>query len=128
MSDTKKFPIISLLLASGFGSAAAIGFLAGFAWLMVKQGMTQDAAAPFVTVAVCLGSCLAGTLLTALQKEKALLCGSAEGTFFAGILFVLGILNQSEWEAGQFVRAGLVLLMGILGGILGMMLTERRRH
>lgn len=128
MSDTKKFPATSLLLASGIGSVAVIGSLAGFAWLMVKQGMTQEAAAPFATAAVCFGSCLSGMLLTALQKEKALLCGAAEGVFFAGLLFLLGTLNQSEWEAGRFIRAGLVLLMGVLGGILGMMLTERRRH
>ena len=28
----------------------------------------------------------------------------------------------------QFVRAGLVLLMGVLGGILGMLRTERKRR
>mgnify|MGYP001724019793 len=28
----------------------------------------------------------------------------------------------------QFVRAGLVLLMGVLGGVLGMLRAERKRR
>ena len=46
MSDTKKFPAIGLLVVFGVGSAAAAVSLAGFGWLMVKQGLTQEAAAP----------------------------------------------------------------------------------
>ena len=55
MSDTKKFPAIGLLVVLGVGSAAAAVSLAGFGWLMVKQGLTQEAAAPLATAAVCLG-------------------------------------------------------------------------
>ena len=46
MSDTKKFPAIGLLVVFGVGSAAAAVSLTGFGWLMVKQGLTQEAAAP----------------------------------------------------------------------------------
>ena len=53
MSDTKKFPAIGLLVVLGVGSAAAAVSLAGFGWLMVKQGLTQEAAAPLATAAVC---------------------------------------------------------------------------
>ena len=42
MSDTKKFPAIGLLAVFGVGSAAAAVSLAGFGWLMVKQGLTQE--------------------------------------------------------------------------------------
>ena len=44
MSDTKKFPAIGLLVVFGVGSAAAAVSLTGFGWLMVKQGLTQEAA------------------------------------------------------------------------------------
>ena len=140
MSDTKKFPAIGLLVVFGVGSAAAAVSLAGFGWLnpmskdigfgwlMVKQGLTQEAAAPLATAAVCLGSFLSGLLMAILQKGKGLVWGAAEGVLFAGLLFILGTLYQSEWETIQFVRAGLVLLMGVLGGILGMLRTERKRR
>lgn len=121
MSDTKKFPAIGLLVVLGVGSAAAAVSLTGFGWLMVKQGLTQEAAAPLATAAVCLGSFLSGLLMAILQKGKGLVWGAAEGALFAGLLFILGTLYQSEWETMQFVRAGLVLLMGVLGGVLGML-------
>ena len=50
------------------------------------------------------------------------------GALFIGLLFILGTLYQSEWETMQFVRAGLVLLMGVLGGVLGMLRAERKRR
>ena len=125
MSDTKKFPAIGLLVVFGVGSAAAAVSLTGFGWLMVKQGLTQEAAAPLATAAVCLGS---GLLMAILQKGKGLIWGAAEGALFAGLLFILGTLYQSEWETMQFVRAGLVLLLGVLGGILGMLRAERKRR
>ena len=128
MSDTKKVPAVSMLIVFGLGGAAAAGYLAVSGWLMVKQGMTQEAAGPLATTAVCLGSFLSGLLMAAFQKEKGLLWGVAEGALFAGMLFLLGTLYQSEWETAQFIRAGLVLLTGIVGGVLGMLCAERRRH
>ena len=118
MSDTKKFPAIGLLVVFGVGSAAAAVSLAGFGWLMVKQGLTQEAAAPLATAAICLGSFLSGLLMAILQKGKGLVWGAAEGVLFAGLLFILGTLYQS----------GLVLLMGVLGGVLGMLRAERKRR
>ena len=128
MSDAKKFPAVSLLAVFGLGSAATAGGLAGSGWLMVQQGLTQDAAAPLATAAVCLGSFLGGLLMALLQKGKGLIWGAAEGALFAGLLFLLGTLYQSEWGTMQFVRAGLVLLMGVLGGIFGMLHAEHRRR
>ena len=52
MSDTKKFPAIGLLVVFGVGSAAAAVSLTGFGWLMVKQGLTQEAAAPLATAVI----------------------------------------------------------------------------
>lgn len=122
MSDAKNFPAVGLLAVFGLGSAAAAGGLAGSGWLMVQQGLTQDAAA------VCLGSFLSGLLMALLQKGKGLVWGAAEGALFVGLLFLLGTLYQSEWGTMQFVRAGLVLLMGVLGGIFGMLRAEHRRR
>ena len=128
MSDAKKFPAVELLAVFGLGSAAAAGGLTGSGWLMVQQGLTQDAAAPLATAAVCLGSFLSGLLMSLLQKGKGLVWGAAEGALFVGLLFLLGTLYQSEWGTMQFVRAGLVLLMGVLGGIFGMLRAEHRRR
>ena len=110
MSDAKKFPAVGLLTVFGLGSAAAAGCLTGSGWLMVQQGLTQDAAASLATAAVCLGSFLSGLLMSLLQKGKGLVWGAAEGALFVGLLFLLGTLYQSGWGTRQFVRAGLVRL------------------
>ena len=71
---------------------------------------------------------VARILLTALPWYLAGLTLYLLTALFAGLLFILGTLYQSEWETMQFVRAGLVLLMGVLGGILGMLRAERKRR
>ena len=128
MSDTKKIPGDRSAGRFRSGQCGSNRELAGFGCLMVKQGLTQEAAAPLATAAICLGSFLSGLLMAILQKGKGLVWGAAEGALFAGLLFILGTLYQSEWETMQFVRAGLVLLMGVLGGILGMLRAERKRR
>lgn len=128
MSDTKVFPAVRVLLSFGLGAAAAAGCLAGFGWMMVRQGMTQEAAGPLATAAVCTGSSLSSFLLSALQKEKGLVWGITEGILFVGVLILLGTLYQSEWQTPQFIRVGFVLTSGILGGILGMLRAGRRRR
>ena len=92
------------------------------------KGFGLNQAIPLATAAICLGSFLSGLLMAILQKGKGLVWGAAEGALFAGLLFILGTLYQSEWETMQFVRAGLVLLMGVLGWILGMLRAERKRR
>ena len=128
MSDTKTFPAVRVLLSFGLGVAAAAGCLAGFGWMMVGQGMTQEAAGPLATAAVCAGSFLSGFLLSAFQKEKGLIWGAMEGILFVGALVLLGTLYQSEWQMPQFIRAGFALTAGTLGGTLGMLCAGRRRR
>ena len=79
--------------------AAGSRELAGFGWLMVKQGLTQEAAAPLATAAVCLGCFLSGLLMAITGKRAKGSSGAAvEGALFTGLLFILGTLYQSEWE------------------------------
>lgn len=128
MSDTKTFPVMQMVLSFGLGAVATAGCIAGCGWLMVRQGMTQEAAGPLATSAVCLGSFLGGLFLASFQREKGLIWGIAEGLLFVGVLILLGTLYQSEWQTFQFIRAGLVLMAGMLGGTLGMFRAGRRRR
>ena len=128
MSDTKKFPAIGLLVVFGVGSAAAAVSLAGFGWLMVKQGLTQEAAAPLATAAVCLGSFLSGLLMAILQKGKGLVWGAAEGVLFTGLLFYSGY-TVPERVGNDAVRPGRACPAdGVLGGVLGMLRAEQKRR
>ena len=106
MSDTKKFPAIGLLVVFGVGSAAAAVSLAGFGWLMVKQGLTQEAAAPLATAAVCLGSFLSGLLMFILstsRRDRARVLVSMKSS---GLLFSVVLLaHQKLFLFGRQVPA-----------------------
>ena len=130
MSDTKKFPAIGLLVGFRSGQCwqQAVS-LTGFGWLMVKQGLTQEAAAPLATAAVCLGSFLSGLLMAILQKGKGLVWGAAEGALFIGLHFYSGY-TVPERVGNDAVRPGRACPAdwGVLGGVLGMLRTERKRR
>lgn len=60
MSEQKKFSVGPALLAFGIGGAFAGGCMAGLAYLMARQGLSQAAAWPMASAAVCAGSLLSG--------------------------------------------------------------------
>lgn len=62
MSEQKKFSVGPALLAFGIGGAFAGGCMAGLAYLMARQGLSQAAAWPMASAAVCAGSLLSGWL------------------------------------------------------------------
>ena len=128
MSDTRTFPAGRILICFAVGVATVAGSLAGCGGLMVARGLTQEAAYPLAAASLCLGRLLSGFLLAMLQKEKGLVWGATEGLLFVGALVLVGTLSQSEWAMSQFIRAGLVMMAGMLGGTLGMLRVGRRLH
>ena len=113
---------MGLLVVFRSGQCGSNRDLAGVRLADGQTGPDAGAAAPLATAAVCLGSFLSGLLMAILQRAKGLVWGAAEGVLFAGLLFILVHCYQVS-ETMQFVRAGLVLLMGVLGGVLGMLRT-----
>ena len=102
--------------------------LAGAAAWMEHQGISNAAAWPLSTAAVCLGSFAGGWLAAFLQKSRGLICGAVEGWLIIGLLLALlfgygGTLNEM-----QGLRCALVLCAGCLGGFCGMLCTEKLRH
>lgn len=123
-------------LPSGLGGAAAafaLGavatgmWMAGAASLMVRRGLSQGAAWPLATAAVCAGALLSGWLFAFLQKKRGIVCGAVQGGLFAGVLLLASLADgaPSEW---QLVRVVLAFGFGCGGGFLGMLCAERRRR
>ena len=70
MSEQKKFSVGPALLAFGIGGAFAGGCMAGLAYLMARQGLSQAAAWPMASAAVCAGSLLSGWLAAFFQRSR----------------------------------------------------------
>ena len=62
MSEQKKISVGAALLAFGIGGAFAGACMAGLAYLMARHGLSQAAAWPMASAAVCAGSLFSGWL------------------------------------------------------------------
>ncbi len=128
MSEQKKFSVGPALLAFGIGGAFAGGCMAGLAYLMARQGLSQAAAWPMASAAVCAGSLLSGWLAAFFQRSRGLLCGAIQGILFVLLLTIFGLWTGFSPTEMQLLRFALVFLFGCMGGIFGMLRTERRHH
>ena len=102
--------------------------MAGLAYLMVRHGLSQAAAWPMASAAVCSGSLLSGWLAAFFQRSRGLVCGAIQGVMFVLLLTGFGLYAGFAPAEMQLVRFALVFLFGCLGGIFGMLRTERRHH
>lgn len=101
--------------------------MAGLAYLMARQGLSQAAAWPMASAAVCAGSLLSGWLAAFFQRSRGLFCGAIQGILFVLLLTIFGLwAGFAHRDAAS--RFALVFLLGCMGGIFGMLRTERRHH
>ena len=121
MSEQKKFSVGPALLAFGIGGAFAGS-------CMARQGLSQAAAWPMASAAVCAGSLLSGWLAAFFQRSRGLLCGAIQGILFVLLLTIFGLWAGFSPTEMQLLRFALVFLFGCMGGIFGMLRTERRHH
>lgn len=120
MSEQKKISVGAALLAFGIGGAFAGACMAGLAYLMARHGLSQAAA--------CAGSLFSGWLAAFFQHSRGLVCGAIQGAMFVLLLTGFGLYAGFAPAEMQLVRFALVFLFGCLGGIFGMLRTERRHH
>ena len=102
--------------------------MAGLAYGMVQQGLSQSAAWPMATCAISAGSLFSGWLMAFWQKSRGLLCGVVQGTLFVFLLLCFALFSggpPGEWE---LIRFAVVFLFGCIGGVLGMLRSEKRRR
>lgn len=122
-----KFPAAVVLISFSAGGAITGLWMAALALLMVRRGLSQSAVWPLATVAVGAGSLFSGWLMAFLQRSRGLLCGLTQGLLFVFLLFAFAVLIDSPLQELQFLRFGVVLLLGCTGGFFGVRRAERRR-
>ena len=123
-----KFPAGRALVSFGAGCCVTGACMAGLAALMAQQGLSQDVAWPMATCAVSAGSLFSGWLMAFWQKSRGLLCGVVQGALFVFLLLCFGLLSGSPLQEMQLVRFEVTLLFGCIGGVLGMLRSERKRR
>jgi len=129
MSEKFKGPALPVrfILSFALGAATAGGCLAGFAAMMVRQGLSQEAARPLATAAVCIGSLLAGWLFALWQGSRCLVCGAGQGSLFAAALLLAQSAAGAALDMERLLGLGLVALAGALGGLI-QAFAPKRKH
>ena len=124
-----KFPAGRALVSFGAGCCVTGACMAGLAALMAQQGLSQDAAWPMATCAVSAGEPVQ-RLADGFLAEKAAGCSVrwCRGLYSFFCCFASVCLSGSPLPEMQLVRFGVTLLFGCIGGVLGMLRSERKRR
>ena len=123
-----KFPAGRALVSFGAGCCVTGACMAGLAALMAQKGLSQDVVWPMATCAVSAGSLFSGWLMAFWQKSRGLLCGVIQGALFVFLLLGLSLLSGAPPQEIQLVRFAVALLFGCIGGVLGLLRSERKRR
>ena len=123
-----KFPAGRVLISFGVGCCITGACMASLAALMTQKGLSQDVVWPMATCAVSAGSLFSGWLMAFWQKSRGLFCGVVQGALFVFLLFSFGLLSGAPPQEMQLVRFAVTLLFGCIGGVLGLLRSERKRR
>ena len=127
-NSSEKFPAGRALVSFGAGCCVTGACMAGLAALMAQKGLSQDVVWPMATCAVSAGSLFSGWLMAFWQKSRGLLCGVIQGALFVFLLLGLSLLSGAPPQEIQLVRFAVALLFGCIGGVLGLLRSERKRR
>lgn len=110
-----------LLLGTAAGAAACTLLLVIFAAACVGlRRIPQAALVPLTIAAAAVGAFLAGWVSGALSGRHGLIYGLCSALLLFLILFICGeILTRDGLSAAVYIRFGVMLLLGMLGGIAG---------
>ena len=127
-TSPEKFPAGRALVSFGAGCCITGACMAGLATLMAQQGLSQEVVWPMATCSVSAGSLASGWLMAFWQKKRGWLCGLTQGTLFALLLLGFGLFSGSSLQELQWIRFAVTLLFGCIGGVLGVLRSERKRR
>ena len=130
MSEPRKFPAaaLSFALFCGLGLAVTLACLAGAAQLMVQKGASGTIVVPLSTAAVCIGGLLSAFAAAAWKRQHGLVTGLIQGAPLAALVCIAAMLHGTSAEPILLIRIFLILLCGSVGGLLGIVIRERRHQ
>lgn len=110
------------------GLAAASLLFAAAAFVMCKVDIPPQMHTAISTTLVSLAIVPAALVIAFLEGERGMLCGLLTGFGFFAVIWVVAFWGmQSEITTITGIKGMAMLLAGTVGGLIGMMLKERRR-
>ena len=106
---------------SAAGAAVIMLLILLLTVLFVKmRRVPQAAAVPLTIAAASVGSLVSGYVAGRISQQKGILYGFSAALLLFALLFLCGVIIVRETLApAMFIKLGLMVLFGIIGGILG---------
>ncbi len=110
------------------GTALTFLLIALSAWAVVKmQRVPYGAIPPMVIAAESIGAFFGGYLCGRLRRRYGMALGAACGLVIFCVMLLTGTASGGTMNGVTFLRLGLMLLGGALGGVLGVNQRKRRK-
>ena len=121
MSETKGVKIIiSSAIGAGIGTVCVAAIIFAMSLVLAIGNIPAALIMPLATAALAIRAFSAGIASAKINKSKGMACGAVAGI----LLFLLvwasgGIIGNGDFSTVTAIKAGIVILAGVLGGIVG---------
>lgn len=120
----------AILIGAAVGAVLCTILLLICAFVFVKMGsMPEGATAPCAIALSCVAALTAGFTAAKITHNKGLLVGLAAAGILFLVMMTVGLNNMAETPSlfSAFLRLGLMLTGGAVGGIFGVNKRQRRK-
>ena len=112
--------IISSAIGAGIGTVCVAAIIFAMSLVLAIGNIPAALIMPLATAALAIGGFSAGIASAKINKSKGMVCGAVAGI----LLFLLvwasgGIVGNGDFSTVTAIKAGIVILAGVLGGIVG---------
>lgn len=111
---------IALAVGAVIGMLVCVLILWLTAFCIVKsESVPYNAFAVIGIIAVCIGAFAGGFLTAKIRKSMGMLWGGVCAALIFAVLFCIGLIMGGNISGLSFLRLGLMLIVGALGGVMG---------
>lgn len=112
--------MISSAIGAGIGILFAAAATLAMAAVLAIGNIPAVLIMPLATAALAVGGLSAGISAAKIGKSRGILCGSAAGDILFLVVWACGgIIGEGSLGASTAIKAGVIILFGAIGGIVG---------
>ncbi len=127
MIDKKK-AVVSVIIGTLCGLAAAAVVLMIFAFITVKMQTVNDAVfLPVVIAAACIGAFCGGYISARINRNAGLVTGAASAVLIFAVILCISAALGAIPQAAAALRLAAMVISGAIGGILGVNKKRKKR-
>ncbi len=119
-------PLSAFMIGLPIGVAAALLALIVSAWIIAKFDVLVTALPTLSAVCLCFGGFVSGFAAGCIHRKRGVVIGLICGMIWLAVVFLGNLLMQNGLQTVTLIKAGICLLLCILGGGFGTACIQRK--